>query len=67
MKELPAIIVLKQALINWRRCEIQLARAVLSATHPDYIEPLQKELDHATDELRKIVDSEPWAAIARGD
>lgn len=57
---------LKAALIAWRKAEREHAVAVLSATTPNQRERLADADARALSEVRKIVDSQPWADIAQG-
>lgn len=61
------LIELQEALITWRRREKDVARAVLAANHPGHIRALKEEEEKALHALRLLVDSEPWAAIARDE
>ena len=61
------IMELQEALIAWRRIERQHSVAVLCANHPATIQSLKEISERALDDVRKIIDSEPWAEIARGD
>ena len=58
---------LQQALINWRAAERTHARAVLAAEYPVEIRSRADAMDYALHNVRLIVDSEPWAEIARND
>lgn len=61
------LIELREALITWRRSEIALCHAILSAQNPDHIRVLKNEEQHSLQALRILVDSEPWAEIAMGE
>lgn len=57
---------LQRVLTDWRKAEIEHAKAVLCAAHPYQIKELADAEERALHHVRLLVDSQPWADLKAG-